>query len=597
MLPAAPPTARPDWYTEPDDKAQLMVYLVTAAKLVNEEDLEADPPLRDPAMIGKGEFHAAVVDSLANPVSIGPGRKRSKEVELDTYLGVMEGPAAAGHHHAGLRFHKQKHSYNPFKLALRRRHGIATHWSTTHTEFFSIARYLQKTTDHKPIVDRDPVVWTRDGRKLNMFKECQEPFQVNLWVARREARLSEPISEKKAKKERFTHLDFKALVLKHSLLTPNAVLEYFEENASPEMMLWVSGHQKKLKELIKEALELGAASKKAKLERETEWQLIERLAKDGTCACGSSGCLWWAMAVDFFKNSPGIDRERLAAAIRKVTMFGPSKDCPVPMIIGKKNCAKSTVGDPVLNVFGKEAVHTKPKLGAPNGAYGELAEGGPIRYIYWDDFRPVEYAAIPESNPTVPVMDFLAMFQGQAFKPQVTQTFNNGHPTVIWKKGALMTAKSEGLWDPMRNVTAEEIDHMKARVDIFPATHVVGTKADDFTPSPACPNPWCRWVVSDSIAYASRQGPRSLGGLGKRLQPLALPGLPAEASLGQGGLSEEMKAKIEAKREEAKKRKLDKECGNPAVAQSDDGEAFLHDLADLYAEDVFFAGADMDGHD
>ena len=115
MLPAAPPTAPPDWYTEPDDKAQLMVYLVTAAKLVNEEDLEADPPLRDPAMIGKGEFHAAVVDSLANPVSIGPGRKRSKEVELDTYLGVMEGPAAAGHHHAGLRFHK------PFPSRIPRR--------------------------------------------------------------------------------------------------------------------------------------------------------------------------------------------------------------------------------------------------------------------------------------------------------------------------------------------------------------------------------------------------------------------------------------------------------------------------------------------
>ena len=145
MLPLVEQARRPDWYTEPDNKVQLMVYLVTAAKLVNEEDCEADPPLRDPANITKQEFHEAVMDSLANPICVGAGRKRSKPVELDTYLGVIEGLAAAGHHHAGLRFHKQKHSFNPFKLALRRRHRIATHWSTSHTEFFSIARYLQRT--------------------------------------------------------------------------------------------------------------------------------------------------------------------------------------------------------------------------------------------------------------------------------------------------------------------------------------------------------------------------------------------------------------------------------------------------------------------
>ena len=65
-------------------------------------------------------------------------------------------------------------------------------------------------------------------------------------------------------------MDFKALALKHNLLTPSAVLEYFQASGSPEMMLWVSGHQKKLKELIKEAIEWGAASQKAQLERETE---------------------------------------------------------------------------------------------------------------------------------------------------------------------------------------------------------------------------------------------------------------------------------------------------------------------------------------
>jgi hypothetical protein len=39
-----------------------------------------------------------------------------------------------------------------------------------------------------------------------------------------------------------------------------------------------------------------------------------------------------------------------------------------------------------------------------------------------------------------------------------------------------------------------------------------------------------------------------LGGLGKKLQPLALPSLAAQTASAAGGLSDDMKAKIEAKR-------------------------------------------------
>ena len=578
------PAAKPDWYDAPDEKAQLAVYLVTAAKLVNEEDLQSDPPLRDPARISKPEFHAALLDSLANPVACGAGRRRTTETALDTYFGVMEGPTDAGHHHAGLRFHKQKHSFNPFKLALRQRHGIATHWSTSHREFHTIVKYLHQTSEHKPVVDRDPLVWTRDGRKLNLFDECNEPWQVKGWVANRERRCSEPMSKKQKKKERFNHLDFKALVLQENLFTPSAVLTHFQEKGSAEMQLWVSGRQRKLKELIQEAVEWGAASAQAKLEKETEWQIIERRAKDGTCECGAAGCVWWAMAAEFFKKNKRIDKERLAAAIRKIVVFGPSKDVPVPFITGDKNCAKSTVADPVIKVFGRDQVHPKPKLGAPNGAYGELAEGK-VRFVYWDDYRPVDYAAIPEWNPTVPVTDFLALFQGQSVKAQVTQSFNNGHPKFSWNKGVLMTAKVKGLWDLVGNVTAEEINHMKARVDIFPATSKVGNKPEDFQSSPACPNPWCRWVVTDSIAYASRQGPRCLGSLGKKLQPLALPSLPSEAA--PQGMSDEMKAKIEANRQEALKRKRE-------VETKEANAALMAEFPDFDEVDDLAGAAGMD---
>ena len=68
------------------------------------------------------------------------------------------------------------------------------------------------------------------------------------------------------------------------------------------------------------------------------------------------------------------------------------KDAKVPTIVGPPNCAKSTLLDPVRNVFGKDAVFGKPELGAANGALSQMAEGG-VRSTYLDDDRPVDYAA------------------------------------------------------------------------------------------------------------------------------------------------------------------------------------------------------------
>ena len=71
------------------------------------------------------------------------------------------------------------------------------------------------------------------------------------------------------------------------------------------------------------------------------------------------------------------------------------KDAKVPAIVGPPSCAKSTLLDPVRNVFGKDAVLGKPKLGAANGALSQKAqkaESG-VRSTYFDDDRPVDYAA------------------------------------------------------------------------------------------------------------------------------------------------------------------------------------------------------------
>ena len=118
----------------------------------DEDNTTSEVPLQDPAKITKEKFQAALFDSFNNHI-YGFGRPRTWPVELDVYFGVKEGLEQASHHDAGISFYYQEHQFLPLKLAMRQRHGIATHWSASHTKRWSIIRYLHMPTERKPVVD------------------------------------------------------------------------------------------------------------------------------------------------------------------------------------------------------------------------------------------------------------------------------------------------------------------------------------------------------------------------------------------------------------------------------------------------------------
>jgi hypothetical protein len=128
-----------------------------------------------------------------------------------------------------------------------------------------------------------------------------------------------------------------------------------------------------------------------------------------------------------------------------------------------------------------------------------------------------------------------------------------------------MTAKEEGLWHPICNVTHEEIKHMQARTDLYRATHPVGEKSEDFDHSPDCATSWCRWVVVDSVAFAAREGPRNFpgGAIRQSRRPAPLPALgstqdPNQSEGRRGVLSTEQRERVARKKAEALQRKLEK---------------------------------------
>ena len=521
----------PDWATPVDDTARLMVYLVTLSSILQDTPAPDDMPFRDPSDLSKEEVRDAILDAVANPIhdAARGGRPRSRQVEVAKLVGCKEPHTSREdkhHHHVALRMTVQT-PFLPMKKALRQRHGLASHWSTSHSMLWSAVRYICFPTENKLIVDPCPLTWTPDGRALNLYEESQQPFCADVVKKRREVAAMQPLQAAKKTKsatgnDKFGKMDLTSLILAEGLQTPAQVMAYVQDKGSVAMQAYVNKHQRRLRESIEDAHAWDAARRTAEEEKESDWDLVVRLSQ-GTCSCGEGGCQWWAAAVDFFTRNrprpgvPGVDRQLLAASLRSVMQRGPSKTARVPLLVGPSNTGKSTLVDPVREVFGPEKVFNKPKLGAPC-PLSKLPHGK--RFIYFDDFRPVEYAALPRDNPTLSTTTFLALFQGQPFDVQVSQSFNDGHPEVVWRRGAAMTAKDVGLWQPMGMVSTEDVRHMQSRVIQFTASHVLRTAA--FVDVPACKESWARWVVADSMAYAARPAPRAP----PRLRGRELPSLP-----------------------------------------------------------------------
>ena len=121
--------------------------------------------------------------------------------------------------------------------------------------------------------------------------------------------------------------------------------------------------------------------------------------------------------------------------------------------------------------------HT-PALGASK-ALANLALRSQ-RFLYLDEFNPVEYASVPATAPTIPKTTLCKLLSGQWLEVAVSQSFQNGNSDIRWTQGIVITAKAKDLWKPTGHVSAEDIRHLQNRVEQFTATATITGKLKDF---------------------------------------------------------------------------------------------------------------------
>ena len=120
----------------------------------------------------------------------------------------------------------QSRTWRNVKRTLRERDHLPSHFSVSHTQFWSLVRYGYIASVNKPDVDPEPAVWTcasgqwtRDGVELDLYAESQRPFNADMWKRRREEAEKAAACQPGVKVRRFGKLDLTAVILSQNLTT------------------------------------------------------------------------------------------------------------------------------------------------------------------------------------------------------------------------------------------------------------------------------------------------------------------------------------------------------------------------------------------
>ena len=429
------------------------------------------------------EIGACVRAAFNNPLlDPSKGGRRPTNQEVVKKLAVFQEEHEGGepHFHVAILLSCARRWLGA-KRTLRMRDHLPSHWSASHSHFWSAVRYGAIATCKKPVVDTHPHQWSLDGLPWDLFEAAQEPWTARCWRRRGEEAARKRLCEQKPGKAKFTKLDLTALIIDKKLSSTAGILTFAQDHGTQKMQEWVCQNQRKLPDFLQEAWDWHAAREESELEKETEWALLCRMADRG---CGHGRECGYARAAShfFMANAHSLDPVELAAALRAIIIAGPSKTTRCPFIVGPSNSGKTTLVLPFDDLFGHMRVFHKPAL---NSSFPLVNLSKNKRFLFFDDFRPVDYG-----QGTIDVGTFLSLFNGHPFEIRQSQAFKHGNEDFAWRKGCCLTAKQKELWEPWGNVSSEDVEHMRNRMHIFTCTAVL----KDLRRTEPCVPCMCMWI-------------------------------------------------------------------------------------------------------
>ena len=477
--------------------ARQWVYLITFSRVLD-DDRSA---YKDLSQTERKDIAEAVLEAFANPMATSSGGRPREEnpdgrgpVCLIVVFQELHQDGAV-HYHAVVKLNTQMR-FAAAKRTLREKYQLPSHFSCSHSLLWSALRYGYIATPAKPDVDETPWIWTptwtgpaHEQQEVDLFELSQRPFRADDWRKRKQGKDKEILKE--GGRTTFNKLDLTALIVSKHLYSKDCLLTHMQEYGTVAMQLFASKHQRKLQEYIEDAEEWATAPMNAAFEKTSDWELLCQAYRK-PCPHGDACSYKQAVAEIFQRNIATVSQRALANALRSILKNGPAKHIRIPFLVGPSNCGKSTLLYAFDDLFGPKFVMHKPALGSTFGLRNIAKKK---RFIFWDDYSPVEYA----SAKTVPKSTFLSLFIGQSSEIQVSQSFSDGNIDVKWNRGVVFTAKADGLWTPAPGVSEEDVIHIRNRCDEFHFNHVFQKGSlKEVTP---CAHHLAEWILKGSADF------------------------------------------------------------------------------------------------
>ena len=275
-----------------DGDANQHVYLISVSRVL--PGTVASAGFRDIATLSRAELRDMVRDAFGDPVPVasGGGRPPSGDSVVEIVIVAKEQHAdGSDHFHVVVKLTSNRR-FKQAKLTLRERYKLPSHWSCTHRHVWSALRHLHVATPKKPEVDKDLLVWTWDGRDLDLDEKSKEPFVANAWRKRRERMEAAPLVEGK-KAPNFNKLDLTALIISKHLRTKASLLSCVQDSGSTAATLAAtlepSHAPRRQPGPACSHLEFGVAISQLLVSAKFDASACEIAQMQGTCLLGKSG--------------------------------------------------------------------------------------------------------------------------------------------------------------------------------------------------------------------------------------------------------------------------------------------------------------------
>ena len=351
---------------EENSDASREVYLVTLPNTHKEG-------LKTPAAYTREEVRDAVLDCCRSPegdpawLASHPGQAASpvgakKLVVFKEYHAPVEGVAQV-HYHVALHLEK-KSRFSTFKRALLNRYQLASHWSCSHTGYWSAVHYGARATPKKQqtALDPAPVAWCSTGEHPPLSAASREPTTARALEKRREAR-EQAEGEKGKPEPRVEEVDMWPIVVRSGIRNspddPHAVrklIAYAKTSCSHKLVAWMFKNEDKLEKIIDKAWAWENVDAFLVDATKTRMQVMKDALR-APCVCGGR----WLHHVRESLSMNRVDVPDLCNSILMSLKHGRSEAAPVVTLAGRFGGeGKSLLFSAVRPLFGKEHVQERP---------------------------------------------------------------------------------------------------------------------------------------------------------------------------------------------------------------------------------------------